>query len=96
VLLASPGAVVAEALAGVSGLSGKIILDATNRLASQTSPPPGHDSVAEYVKATTGGPVAKVFITSTTEPSWARPPAPLSDRATSGSATRTPVMRSNS
>lgn len=61
VLLASPGTVVAEALAGVSGLSGKIILDATNRLASQAPPPAGYDSVAEYVKATTGGPVAKAF-----------------------------------
>src|ERR1700761_5272994 len=61
VLLASPGGVVAEALAGVAGLRGKIILDATNRIASQTPPPAGHDSIAEFVKATTGGPVAKVF-----------------------------------
>src|ERR1700760_3403055 len=61
VLLAAPGTGVAQAPAGVSGLQGKAILDATNRIASQTPPPAGHDSVAEYVKATTGGSVAKVF-----------------------------------
>jgi 8-hydroxy-5-deazaflavin:NADPH oxidoreductase len=62
VLLAAPGTVVSEALAGVSGLRGKVILDATNRIASETPPPDGYDSVAEYVKATTGAAsVAKVF-----------------------------------
>jgi 8-hydroxy-5-deazaflavin:NADPH oxidoreductase len=60
VLLAVPSAVVPDALAAVTGLDGKVILDATNRIGSQT-PPTGYDSVAEYVKATTGGPVAKVF-----------------------------------
>jgi 8-hydroxy-5-deazaflavin:NADPH oxidoreductase len=60
VLLAVPSAVVPDALAGVSGLDGKVIFDATNRMGGQT-PPAGYDSVAEYVKATTGGPVAKVF-----------------------------------
>jgi 8-hydroxy-5-deazaflavin:NADPH oxidoreductase len=62
VLLAVPGPVVSEALAGVSGLQGKVILDATNRMSSETPPPAGYDSVAEYVKETTGaGSVAKVF-----------------------------------
>jgi len=62
VLLAVPGTVISEALAGVSGLQGKVILDATNRINSQTPPPAGYDSVAEYVKETTGaGSVAKVF-----------------------------------
>ena len=60
-MLAPPGIVVAEGLAGVSGLECKIILDATNRLASQTPAPDGYDSIAEYVNATTGGSVAKVF-----------------------------------
>jgi predicted dinucleotide-binding enzyme len=60
VLLAVPSAVVPDALAAVTGLDGKVIFDATNRIGSQT-PPPGYDSVAEYVKATTGGSVAKVF-----------------------------------
>jgi hypothetical protein len=62
VLLAVPGTIVSEALAGVSGLRGKVILDATNRISSETPPPAGYDSVAEYVKETTGaGSVAKVF-----------------------------------
>jgi 8-hydroxy-5-deazaflavin:NADPH oxidoreductase len=60
VLLAVPSAVVPDALAAVTGLDGKVIFDATNRIGSQT-PPAGYDSVAEYVKATTSGPVAKVF-----------------------------------
>jgi len=60
VLLAVPSAVVPDALAGVSGLDGKVIFDATNRIGDQI-PPIGHQSIAEYVKATTGGPVAKVF-----------------------------------
>jgi 8-hydroxy-5-deazaflavin:NADPH oxidoreductase len=60
VLLAVPSAVVPDALAAVTGLDGKVIFDATNRIGSQT-PPAGHQSNAEYVKATTGGPVAKVF-----------------------------------
>lgn len=60
VLLAVPSAVVPDALAAVTGLDGKVIFDATNRIGDQT-PRAGYDSVAEYVKATTGGPVAKVF-----------------------------------
>jgi predicted dinucleotide-binding enzyme len=60
VLLAVPSAAVPNALAAVTGLDGKVIFDATNRIGDQT-PPAGYDSVAEYVKATTGGPVAKVF-----------------------------------
>ena len=60
VLLAVPSAVVPDALAAVTGFDGKVVFDATNRIGRQT-PPAGYDSVAEYVKATTGGPVAKVF-----------------------------------
>jgi predicted dinucleotide-binding enzyme len=60
VLLAVPSAAVPDALAAVTGLDGKVILDATNRLGGQL-PPAGHASIAEYVKATSGGPVAKVF-----------------------------------
>jgi predicted dinucleotide-binding enzyme len=60
VLLAVPNAVVEEALAGVTGLGGKVIIDATNRLGGE-APPAGHASVAAYVKATTNGPVAKAF-----------------------------------
>jgi predicted dinucleotide-binding enzyme len=60
VLLAVPSSVVAEALAGVAGLGGKVVIDATNRLHGE-APPTGYASVAEYVKATTGGPTAKAF-----------------------------------
>jgi predicted dinucleotide-binding enzyme len=60
VLLAVPNQAVPAALAGVTGLRGKIIIDATNRLDGE-APPTGHPSIAEYVKATTNGPVAKAF-----------------------------------
>src|SRR6516165_1881687 len=50
VLLAVPNEAVPDALAGVSGLHGKVVLDATNRM-----------GVAEHVKAQTGGPTAKAF-----------------------------------
>ncbi len=60
VLLAVPYGAIPDALAGVTGWSGQIVIDATNRLGGE-EPPEGHASVAEYVKATTGGPVAKAF-----------------------------------
>jgi hypothetical protein len=60
VLLAVPNQAVPAALAGVTGLRGKVIIDATNRLGGE-APPTGYPSIAEYVKATTSGPVAKAF-----------------------------------
>jgi 8-hydroxy-5-deazaflavin:NADPH oxidoreductase len=60
VLLAVPSSVVADALAGVTGLGDQVIIDATNRLGGET-PPSGYPSIAEYVKANTSGPVAKAF-----------------------------------
>jgi predicted dinucleotide-binding enzyme len=60
VLLAVPSDAVPAALRSVSGLEGKVVLDATNRLGEQPAPS-GYQSVAEYVKATTGGPTAKAF-----------------------------------
>jgi len=60
VLLAVPNQAVPAALAGVTGLRGKVVIDATNRLGGE-DPRTGFPSVAEYVKATTGGPVAKGF-----------------------------------
>jgi predicted dinucleotide-binding enzyme len=59
VLIAVPAAVVPDALTRVTGLEGKIVLDATNRMSAD--PPAGHPSTAEYIKAQTGGPTAKVF-----------------------------------
>ena len=59
VLLAVPSEAVPEALRAVTGLEGKLVVDATNRFGGQA--PDGHPSVAEYVKATTGGPTVKAF-----------------------------------
>lgn len=58
-LLAVPGAVVAEALDGITGYEGKTIIDATNLVG--TPPPSGFASNAQYVKSRTGGPTAKSF-----------------------------------
>jgi predicted dinucleotide-binding enzyme len=59
VLLAVPGGAVAEALAGIEGIAGKTVVDATNLWG--IDPPTGFDSNAEYVKSVTGGPTAKSF-----------------------------------
>ena len=58
VLVAVPGAKISEALAGVSGLDGKIAIDATNILPQRSGDFP---SYAEEVKSFTNGPVAKSF-----------------------------------
>lgn len=60
VLLAVPNEAVPDALRSVTGLVGKLVIDATNRLDGHAAPD-GHPSIAEYVKATTGGPTAKAF-----------------------------------
>lgn len=59
VLVAVPSEAVPGALTHVTGLAGKVVLDSTNRMAA--APPAGYASIAEYVKAQTGGPTAKVF-----------------------------------
>jgi predicted dinucleotide-binding enzyme len=59
VLLAVPFDSVADALGKVSGLEGKTVIDATNRIG--TGPPEGFASGAEHVKSITGGPTAKAF-----------------------------------
>ncbi len=63
VLLAVPSEAVPDALASVAGLRGKVVIDATNRMGAGAVPPPpaGYPSIAEYVKAQTGGPTAKAF-----------------------------------
>ena len=60
VLLAVPYSAVPEALARVTGVGDQVVIDATNRLGGE-APPDGHASMAEYVKAQTGGSVAKAF-----------------------------------
>lgn len=61
VLLAVPSGEIGNAVRNVSGLEGKTIVDATNFF--QGERPAGFDSLAEYVKAETGGNVAKAFNT---------------------------------
>ena len=61
VLLAVPSAAIADALASVSGLGGVPVVDATNATRGR---PEGFDSLAEYVRSLTGGPVAKAFNTN--------------------------------
>jgi predicted dinucleotide-binding enzyme len=58
VLVAVPSAAIDEALGAVSGLEGKVVIDATNAFTGRAE---GFDSLAQQVKARTGGPVAKSF-----------------------------------
>ena len=59
VLLAVPQSAIADALASVSGSEGVPVIDAINAVRGPR--PEGFDSLAEYVKSLTGGPVAKAF-----------------------------------
>jgi predicted dinucleotide-binding enzyme len=61
VLLAVPSGEIQEALASVSGLEGKVLVDATNLVRGDR--PGGLDSLAAYVKQVTGAHVAKAFNT---------------------------------
>ena len=56
VLVAVPGATIAEALDTVQGLEGKTVIDATNLVGVE--PPEGFSSNAEYVKSRTNAPTA--------------------------------------
>jgi hypothetical protein len=58
VLVAVPSGQLATALAKVSGLEGKIAIDATNAFDGRNA---AFESLANAVKAVTGGPVAKAF-----------------------------------
>ena len=58
VLVAVPGPAVSAALGKVTGLAGKIAIDATNAYPSRNEAFP---SLAEEVRSITGGPVAKSF-----------------------------------
>ncbi|HEY3772785.1 MAG TPA: hypothetical protein VGL69_07335 [Solirubrobacteraceae bacterium] len=59
VLMAVLSGAVPDVLTRVTGLDGKVVLDATNRMSA--APPAGYPSIAEYIQAQTGGPTAKVF-----------------------------------
>jgi len=59
VLLAVPQTAIADALGSMSGLEGVPVIDAINAVRGPR--PEGFESLAEYVKSLTGGPVAKAF-----------------------------------
>jgi predicted dinucleotide-binding enzyme len=58
ILLAVPGNSVADALGKVTGLEGKVVIDATNAFGSRNEE---FESLAHEVKSIAGGPVAKSF-----------------------------------
>jgi len=58
VLVAVPSGAIADALGKVSGLDGKIMLDATNALEGRNDE---YESLAHEVKSIAGGPTAKAF-----------------------------------
>jgi 8-hydroxy-5-deazaflavin:NADPH oxidoreductase len=61
VLVAVPGGEIAEALGKVTGLDGKVAIDATNFFGDRDD---GHESRAHEIKSIVGGPVAKAFNTN--------------------------------
>lgn len=58
VLLAVPSNAIGDALGKVTGLGGKVVIDATNAFHGRNEE---HESLAHEVKALVGGPVAKSF-----------------------------------
>jgi 8-hydroxy-5-deazaflavin:NADPH oxidoreductase len=58
VLVAVPSNAIDDALAKVTGVEGKVVIDATNAFGGRAE---GFDSLAHQVKARTSGPVAKAF-----------------------------------
>ena len=58
VLVAVPSNAIDDALAKVTGVDGKVAIDATNAFGGRAG---GFDSLAHQVKARTNGPVAKAF-----------------------------------
>ncbi len=58
VLVAVPSGSISEALDTVTGLEGKVAIDATNAFGGRNEQ---HESLAHEVKAHTNGPVAKAF-----------------------------------
>jgi predicted dinucleotide-binding enzyme len=61
VLVAVPGGQIADALGKVSGLAGKITIDATNAFGGRNEQ---FESLAHEIKSIVGGPVAKSFNTN--------------------------------
>ena len=61
VILAVPGDAVEDALRSVSGVEGKVLIDATNPLRGR---PDGVESLSALAKSLTNGPTAKAFNTN--------------------------------
>ena len=61
VLVAVPGGSIADALSKVTGLEGKVMIDATNAFGGRDE---AFESLAHEVKSIAGGPVAKSFNTN--------------------------------
>jgi 8-hydroxy-5-deazaflavin:NADPH oxidoreductase len=61
VLVAVPSGVIDDALSNVSGLDGKVVIDATNDFGPFGGRDESFPSLAHQVKARTNGPVAKSF-----------------------------------
>ena len=62
VLLSVPSDEIGNALGNVSGLQGKVLVDATNLIKGER--PQGFESLAEYTKSESGAQVAKAFNTN--------------------------------
>jgi hypothetical protein len=78
VVIAIPGDAIADSLANVSGIAGKITIDATN---SFTGPNVGYASLAQQIQAIIGGPTAKCLNSNFAllyEQAAAQRPAPTS------------------
>jgi predicted dinucleotide-binding enzyme len=58
ILVAVPSGAIAEALAGVDGINGKVTIDATNAFGGRNE---AFESLAHEVKSIVGGPTAKSF-----------------------------------
>jgi len=61
VILAVPGGAVEDALRNVSGVAGKVLIDATNPLQGR---PDGVESLSALAKSVANGPTAKAFNTN--------------------------------
>jgi predicted dinucleotide-binding enzyme len=80
VVMAVPGSAISAALGQVTGLAGKIAIDATSAFPSRNE---AFASLAEEVKSFTGAPVAKSFnltfaVLSDQIAAWRVPPGSLS------------------
>jgi len=60
IVVAVPAGQIADALAKVSGIDGKIAIDTTNAIGGR---PAGFESLAHQVQSITGGPTSKAFNT---------------------------------